>query len=96
MTFQDFKASLTQDTPPHPLSQELQALWYDGKGNWHESHEIAQVVDTPTHCLIHAYLHRKEGDTWNANYWYNKAGRKMPAVSLDQEWENIARELLER
>lgn len=95
-TLEDFKASLTQDTPPTGLSPELQALWYDGKGNWHQSHEIAQEKNTPTYCLIHAYLHRKEGDNWNADYWYNRAGRKMPSVSLAQEWENIAREMLER
>ena len=94
MTIDDFKASLAQDTPPKGLSKELQALWHDGKGDWHQSHEIAQEVNTPAHCLIHAYLHRKEGDNWNANYWYNKANRKMPQVSLAEEWENIAREML--
>ena len=94
MTLADFKASLTQGAPPTGLSKELQALWYDGKGDWHQSHEIAQEANTPAHCLIHAYLHRKEGDTWNANYWYNRAGRKMPNVSLAQEWENITQELL--
>jgi hypothetical protein len=41
MTFSEFKTSLTQDTPPAPLRPELQALWYDGKGDWHQSHEIA-------------------------------------------------------
>ncbi|MGV3588215.1 MAG: hypothetical protein ACO1OF_14515 [Adhaeribacter sp.] len=96
MTLEDFKATLAQDTPPKGLSKELQALWYDGKGNWHQSHEIIQEVNTPTHCLIHAYLHRKEGDNWNANYWYNKAGRKMPKESLAAEWENISREMLEK
>jgi hypothetical protein len=94
MTFDKFKASLAQAAPPVGLSKPLQALWYDGKGDWHQSHEIAQIENTPVHCLLHAYLHRKEGDIWNANYWYNRAGRKMPKESLDQEWENIARELL--
>lgn len=94
MTLAEFKASLSNENPPAGLTPELRALWYDGKGNWHESHEIAQEVNTPNHSLIHAYLHRKEGDNWNANYWYQRAGRKMPQVSLAQEWENITREML--
>ena len=94
MTLDAFKTTLTQDAPPGGLSKELQALWYAGKGDWHQSHEIAQEKNTPAYCLIHAYLHRQEGDTWNANYWYNKAGRKMPKVTLEQEWENITVEML--
>ncbi|QMU30961.1 hypothetical protein [Adhaeribacter radiodurans] len=95
MTFTEFKATLTKSTPPADLSPELQALWYDGKGDWHQSHEIAQEKNTPAYCWIHAYLHRKEGDQWNANYWYQRAGRKMPSVSLEQEWESITIELLQ-
>ena len=94
MTLAEFKLTLTKATPPSGITPELQALWYDGKGDWHQSHEIAQVKNTPDYCWIHAYLHRKEGDQWNANYWYQRAGRKMPNVSLEQEWENIVVELL--
>lgn len=94
MTLAEFKTSLADEKPPASLTKELKALWYDGKGNWNQSHEIAQEANTPAHCLIHAYLHRKEGDNWNANYWYNRAGRKMPKVSLEQEWADITTELL--
>jgi hypothetical protein len=38
---------------------------------------------------VHAYLHRKEGDVWNADYWYSKAGKVRPKVSLEEEWENL-------
>ncbi|MGV3505067.1 MAG: hypothetical protein ACO1O1_15265 [Adhaeribacter sp.] len=96
MSFEEFKASLHQAAPPAGLSPELQALWHEGKGDWHASHEIAQLHNTPGHCLVHAYLHRKEGDNWNANYWYQRAGRKMPAVSLPQEWEALVQEFLGR
>jgi hypothetical protein len=94
MNYPEFKASLGQAAPPAALSAELQALWYDGKGDWHQSHEIAQEKNTPGHCLVHAYLHRKEGDQWNANYWYQRAGRQMPKASLDQEWEALVQEFL--
>ncbi|MDQ0640943.1 hypothetical protein QF042_004508 [Pedobacter sp. W3I1] len=43
---------------------------------------------------IHAYLHRKEGDIWNADYWYAKAGEKRPQLSLDQEWEELVQRFL--
>ena len=95
MNFDDFYQSIQQNDPPAHLPPVLQALWYDGKGDWHQSHEIAQEKNTPTYCLIHAYLHRKEGDQWNANYWYQRAGRKMPSVSLEQEWESLITEFLQ-
>ncbi|WP_026462471.1 hypothetical protein [Adhaeribacter aquaticus] len=94
MTLQEFKSSLSNGNPPAGLSSELKAMWYDGKEDWNQAHEIAQEVNTAPHCLVHAYLHRKEGDQWNANYWYNRAGRKMPNVSLAQEWEIIVQEFL--
>jgi hypothetical protein len=43
---------------------------------------------------IHAYLHRKEGDITNADYWYNQAGRKRPNISLNEEWEEIVKAML--
>ena len=94
MTLQEFKDSLSLPQPPANLSPELEAMWYDGKEDWHQSHEIAQKQNTPAHCLVHAYLHRKEGDNWNANYWYQRAGRKMPSTTLKQEWEAIVQEFL--
>jgi hypothetical protein len=35
--------------------------------------------------LIHAYLHRVEGDLSNAAYWYRQAGETMPDNELDEE-----------
>jgi len=36
-----------------------------------------------------AYLHRKEGDLWNADYWYAKAKKTRPNISLEEEWESL-------
>ena len=69
-------------------------LWYDGKGDWETSHNIAQDIHSPEGSWIHAYLHRKEGDTGNASYWYHRAGRPMPGSTLEKEWEDISRDLL--
>ncbi|MEY4699958.1 MAG: hypothetical protein RL326_145, partial [Pseudomonadota bacterium] len=42
-------------------------------------------------AAIHAYLHRKEGDTWNADYWYRKAKRPSFTGTLHEEWESLVR-----
>ena len=93
MTFDQFNSSLQQATPPE-MSVYLRALWYDGKGDWDQSHEVIQDVPDRTASWIHAYLHRKEGDAFNARYWYNKAGKPVPEQSLQQEWEAIVKALL--
>ena len=93
MTIEEFKRSLNASFP-NDDSVYLKSLWYDGKGDWEKSHYTIQDVEDNNAAWIHAYLHRKEGDIWNADYWYNKAGRKRPDISLDEEWEEIANALL--
>ena len=94
MNYEDFKKSLEDKNPPSDLSPLLKALWHDGRGDWHSAHELAQDVHTRDGSWIHAYLHRKEGDLGNASYWYSRAGKSMPTLSLEAEWESISRELL--
>ena len=45
MQYQNFIDSLDQDTCPEGLKPNLQALWYDAKGNWHAAHEIVQQLN---------------------------------------------------
>jgi len=94
MTFEQFQQSLSQSSPPQGISKHLESLWYDGKGAWEQSHNIIQDISDANASWIHAYLHRKEGDIWNADYWYNKAGKKRPPVTLDTEWEEIVRNMI--
>jgi hypothetical protein len=94
MTFKDFKDSLRDHLPPERSSELLKALWYDAKGNWNRAHEVAQEVNTEDGAWVHAYLHRKEGDASNAAYWYYRAHQKLPAVSLETEWETIVKSLM--
>jgi hypothetical protein len=89
-----FKQTLSADNPPANISIYAQALWYDAKGDWDKAHQLIQDVPDKNAAWIHAYLHRKEGDIWNADYWYNHAGRKRPSVSLVEEWEQIASAML--
>jgi len=94
MKLQDFKSTLTQDSPPGEISSLVKALWLDARGDWSKAHDLAQEVNTKDGSWVHAYLHRKEGDKFNAQYWYNRADKKMPAYSIEQEWEEIVIELL--
>jgi hypothetical protein len=90
----EFHRSLASATPPDTLSPLLKALWLDRKGDWAGSHDIAQDIDTPDAAWVHAYLHRKEGDLWNADYWYRRAGRNRPAISLEREWDELVNAFL--
>lgn len=90
-----FKQSLYAASPPPEASVYAQALWYEAKGDWEKAHVLIQDLPDKKAAWIHAYLHRKEGDTWNADYWYSKAGRKRPQQSLEEEWESIADAMLQ-
>ncbi len=94
MTLEELKTSLAHDEPPAGLQAVVRALWQDAKGRWDEAHRIAQDVGDADGAWVHAYLHRKEGDLSNASYWYSRAGRRRPDVSLEEEWEAIAIALL--
>ena len=63
----------------------LKALDLAKAGNWDESHELVQIHSDRTACLIHAYLHRVEGDFSNARYWYRRAGETMLDNTLEAE-----------
>jgi hypothetical protein len=67
----------------------LDALNLDKQGDWERAHELAQQVETPDGYWLHAYLHRKEGDTGNAGYWYRRAGKAVAEDSLESEWERL-------
>ena len=94
-TLTAFKQSLNLEGPATGLSVQLRSLWYDGKGDWRQAHaQVDQLTDRAS-AWVHAYLHRKEGDIWNADYWYNKAGRTRPNISLEQEWEALVAQFLD-
>jgi len=94
MTFDEFKASLTDPAPPAGLAPPLQALWLQGKGAWGQAHRIVQGEGDAAAAWVHAHLHRVEGDIGNAGYWYGRAGKAGPTGTVDEEWAAIARALL--
>jgi hypothetical protein len=95
MTWEEFRGSLKGETPP-AMPSLLTALWWEAKGDWSRAHEIAQDVASPEGAWVHAYLHRKEGDEGNADYWYRQAGKTRSRLPIETEWEQIAQALLSR
>ena len=94
MDLKAFKASLAETAPPPGLSDALQGLWHDAKGDWDEAHHCAQRQDDAAGAWVHAYLHRVEGDLSNADYWYRRAGKPASRAPLEAEWTEIAVALL--
>ncbi|MBA4166619.1 MAG: hypothetical protein H0X41_03590 [Chitinophagaceae bacterium] len=94
MEYEQFVSSLNDSEPPQNISLLLRALWYDGREEWESSHNIAQNINDRNGSWVHAYLHRKEGDLSNARYWYHKAGKSDPSVSLKEEWKMLVRAFL--
>lgn len=90
-----FKDSLQNNTPDPTYSPVLKSLWYDAKGNWEKAHDQVDKLNGRDAAWVHAYLHRKEGDLWNADYWYNKAEKLRPECSLEQEWELLINAFLQ-
>ena len=91
MDFESFISSLNQPKPAASLSKELQSLWLDKNNRWDEAHKLIQWLPGKSFARIHAYLHRKEGDLWNANYWYDRSDDKIPNMSLDEEWNYLVK-----
>jgi len=94
MTFDEYRASIKSARPASELSETLTSLWWDKKGDWDRAHAIAQEIPTTPGSAVHAYLHRKEGVLWNADYWYARAGRMRPDIPLEEEWQQLVAEML--
>jgi hypothetical protein len=94
MTLEEFLTSFTAEQPPDGLTPALAGLWWDGKGDWTRAHEATQLSKGMDGSWVHAYLHRKEGDQANAEYWYQRAKKAVCEESLESEARSIAKELL--
>jgi hypothetical protein len=96
MDVKQFRETLKQQFPPSDLPAPLAALWWDAKGDWAQAHGMVDDLETQQGMAVHAYLHRKEGASANANYWYSRAGRGFHRSSLEAEWEALVEGLAVR
>ena len=73
------------------VSPEALSLWHAKQGNWDAAHNIALDIPTKMGSWIHALLHVIEGDQWNADYWFAKAGKPSRGPKeIDKLWDEIA------
>ena len=96
MDYNSFNYTLDMGQPPVDFHESIKALWWERKGEWVKAHELIQNSDGPDAAWVHAYLHRKEGDTVNAGYWYARAGRDIGKGDIVEEFRTIVSELLKK
>jgi hypothetical protein len=94
MNATEFQDSVLKPAPPSGLKPELEALWWDAKGNWARAHSLVDELETTDGMAVHAYLHRKEGEEWNASYWYRRAGEQYRRANLNEEWAALVNGLM--
>ncbi|MCQ8279436.1 hypothetical protein NFI95_13400 [Acetobacteraceae bacterium KSS8] len=82
------------DAPPPDATPALRALWHEVHGDWHAAHALVEEPADTEECLLHAFLHRAEGDLANASYWYRRAQVPLRRDSLDAERAALAERLL--
>ena len=96
MDIDSLRRTLGEPQPPAGLIPPVRALWHLAREEWEAAHAIVQEEDDADSAWVHAHLHRVEGDLSNARYWYNRAQRTESLAGLDDEWSEIAAELLSR
>jgi hypothetical protein len=93
--FMDIEALRITPDPASLPSDHLRALWYDLNGDWDTAHSIVQHMSDVAAMWIHAYLHRKEPDIWNAKYWYRRCEKPYPGdIGYEKEAAVILKDLV--
>jgi hypothetical protein len=87
-----FDQQLDNPTPISDWSDELKAIFYLKKGELDKAHQLVQDRHTKEAYQLHGMVHQLEGDNWNANYWYDRAGVEKPNkidAAIDQLLNNL-------
>ncbi len=88
------------EAPPAGVSAPVAALWWLARGgwktgpDWHRAHDLCQQNEGDNaHDWVHALVHRIEGDTQNADYWYRRAGERPEHQDVAREARHILKTL---
>ncbi|MEK7780001.1 MAG: hypothetical protein AAB370_00700 [Verrucomicrobiota bacterium] len=57
--------------PQQELIRSVLLLWHDHLA---ASHNISQSIENADGSFVHAIMHRREPDYWNAKYWWRRVG----------------------
>lgn len=85
MNYYDFLNSIEQQKIPNVITKHQESLWYKKKGSWDTAHSIFQKISDTLASSIHAYLYKKEHDTWNLKYCYNRANAQYIETPFNNE-----------
>ncbi len=66
--------NLLRKYPQFESSLTEAAIWLLA-GELDRSHAISQGIESPEGAFWHGIKHRREGDFWNAKYWFRKVGK---------------------
>lgn len=69
-------------SPRRPLVRALILLWHD---HLDAAHTLAQQIENADGSLVHAIMHRREPDYWNAKYWWRRVGTHPCFPKLAEE-----------
>lgn len=65
----------------------LSAAGFTVGPEWQAVHEVCQAHEGEAPFdWGHAICHRIEGDDWNADYWYRRAGKRRGSGTVAEEW----------
>jgi hypothetical protein len=71
------------------MNVHLEALKLLEQAKWDAAHRLIQDESDKLACLIHGLLHRIEGDSSNAAYWYRRAGENLPERTTEDEFARL-------
>ena len=76
--------------PNAPEPREAMAGLWQYFDCFEEAHQLADACETPNGYYWHAIVHRREGDSANAAYWFHKTGAHPAYDALAAEAAKIA------
>lgn len=89
MSIEEFNETLQRSEPNPSWSIQLQALWFEAKGDWTTGHDLIDQLGDRQSARVHAFFHRVEGDRWNARYWYRQADEAEYLGDLEEERQHL-------